>query len=353
MHIFSFLFSSVESSTTNPFFKSPFLLLGITLGIVATFLTLSNATSVAKGKLRISFLFLGSAIAFLVLGILAVTLLPYRLGHQITNTLHDLSLVIGFFLLLLASSNFKKESARAENILSQDKAKSDFINVVSHHFRTPLSVIRWSTDLLNDQKNPSPQDIQEATGVIYENTLYLTKTLENVFAVFALEQGKITLNRKPILLWELVEKALKDLALDIKKQNISVQFNKQDVPLKELQVDEEKIVHLLRILLENAVHYSIQGKTIYVSIRLEESHGKQTVVCQITDQGIGISESEKPFLFKKFFRGKKASEISSLGTGLGLYIAKQYSQLHGGTIDFTSKEENGSTFVLRLPVNTH
>lgn len=337
----------------NPFFKSPLLIFGILLGFIAAILIFWYANKVVGGRLKNSFLCLSLGAFLLAIGVTAVTIFPAFLGEKSVNLIHDLSLVAGFASLICAAYNFKHESARAEYVLSRDKAKSDFINVVAHHFRTPLSIIQWQTEELDEININTQEKLKEVIPIVRENAEYLSQALDEIFAALAIENNDVHLTLKPTLLWEMVEKLIAGLKYEIKKHGVPVIFDKQNLPFAEISIDEDKIAYALRAIVVNAIHYSNPGGSVNIAIRRTDVNDSGQIVCEVSDSGIGISKEENSNIFKKFFRGKEASQKATRGLGLGLYIAKVYTTMHKGDITFTSGNNNGTVFSVYLPIDGH
>ncbi|HLW33115.1 MAG TPA: PAS domain S-box protein [Aequorivita sp.] len=221
--------------------------------------------------------------------------------------------------------------------------KSRFISLASHEFRTPLSAILTSAILIGKQNGQEHEKKREKyIAQIERNVKNLTVILNDFLSLSKLDEGEVVPTPKLLDLISFSKSLVKitKLGLD-KKQTISV-----NSPVEELLVhlDQKLLRHILNNLLSNASKYSPEGSRIDFDILLKE----EKVILQITDRGIGIPENEHKHLFGRFFRAKNAANIE--GTGLGLNIAKQYTQLMGGTLDFKSEINKGTTFWVSLPI---
>ena len=224
-----------------------------------------------------------------------------------------------------------------------NELKSRFVSMASHEFRTPLSTILSSAQLIsryteeahNEKREKHINRIKSAVG-------NLTGILNDFLSLSKIEEGKIVAEKENIdmdVLCLLVMDEVKGLLK--KDQIIDHQTDKKGLVINS---DRKILKNVLFNLLSNAIKYSNSGDTIKCNII---SQGKDQIEIHIIDQGIGIPEEEQQFMFERFFRANNVETIQ--GTGLGLNIVKRYVELLGGTIDFTSMLGQGSTFTVKIP----
>lgn len=232
-----------------------------------------------------------------------------------------------------------KEALQHEKIISE--MKSAFVSMASHEFRTPLTSILSSTILIGKYN-----DLQEFAKVgrhverVKSSVNQLTNILEDFLSMEKLERGIITTSKETfnlkVFILDIIEGSgwmLKD------NQKINyVQKNPLDV-----FIDKKILKNVLLNLISNATKYSQSDVEIRAYVNKDILH------IDIKDKGIGIPENEHKYLFTKFFRARNVTNIQ--GTGLGLSIVKHYVELLEGTITFTSKLGEGSTFKLTLPLH--
>ena len=219
--------------------------------------------------------------------------------------------------------------------------KSRFVTLTSHEFRTPLTTILSSAELLKDYISQLTEEkkLQHLQRIIFAVN-YMVDLLNDVLLIGKAEAGKWECT--PILLdliqfcSDLVEE--NQITTDI--HTISFRFQGQ---CHNTYVDEKLLRHILNNLLSNAIKYSPEGGKIYFELICQQN----TVTFRIQDQGIGIPEADQAKLFDSFHRAKNVGTIS--GTGLGLAIVKKAVDLHGGSIEVESKIGLGTTFVVTLP----
>lgn len=222
--------------------------------------------------------------------------------------------------------------------------KSKFVTIASHEFRTPLSGILSSAYLiskytdLHDDKN-----IHKHLERITESVRTLTDILNDFLSLGRMDEGKIQNNATDFNVKEFCESLVNEMRLVAKKgQNIIYQHDgKRNI----VSLDKQHFRHVLTNLISNAIKYSPEGKTIWLSSSILKSNLKFIV----KDEGIGIPQEDQPHLFQTFFRANNASNIQ--GTGMGLHIVKRFMEIMGGSIQFVSKQNEGSTFTILLPAS--
>ncbi len=222
-----------------------------------------------------------------------------------------------------------------------NELKTQFITMASHEFRTPLSTILASSDLLKNyyHKLPEEKRIHRLDKIINE-VKNMTQLLEDVLIVGKTQSGYLRFNPLPIDLCNVCGDILEEIKVNA-KANVIFQFN---CSVKEtIYLDEKLLRHIISNLLSNAVKYSPIGSII----NLDVSYENQQAIIQVEDRGIGIPESDQNRLFEIFQRGSNVGNVS--GTGLGLAIIKNAIDLHEGSINFTSKLGQGTIFTVCLP----
>jgi len=234
------------------------------------------------------------------------------------------------------------QSLEKEKELNQ--LKSRFISIASHEFRTPLTSILSSAELIQRYgKKWEEEKYQEHLNRITNSVDYLTELMDDVLTVSRIESGKIQLNPSRINLFEICNRVVEDFKSK-KDSNHQLDF-KYDIKEKEFYLDQKQIQIILHNLLSNAIKYSPDGGNIGLSIELH----KQQLQISLTDEGLGIPDEDIPHLYEPFHRSLNTENIQ--GTGLGLSIVKNAVDLHGGTIDVSSKLGEGTKFFITIPVS--
>jgi PAS domain S-box-containing protein len=250
---------------------------------------------------------------------------------------------------LLQEEIIKQKEAEKIVKLSLEKEKefselkSKFISIASHEFRTPLTIIFSSTELLQRYGRKWDENkYNEQIERVKFNVQYMTEIMDDVLTISRTETGKIVFEPRSADLLSLCTTILEDLKLLLsKKHNLMFKFK---LKKNHFIFDEKLLKFVLINLLSNSIKYSVNGGKIDFVVDSEE----KDLIFEISDEGIGIPEKDQQFLFEPFHRGLNVGEIQ--GTGLGMSIIKRSVDMHNGIIEFSSKENVGTKFVIKIPL---
>ena len=227
-----------------------------------------------------------------------------------------------------------------------DRLKSNIVANVSHEFRTPLASIKAYTELLLDELDGGDRAVRRRfLKVIDEETDRLASMINDFLDLSRLESGRFELRKRPLNLGKVVDYVVSLLSVQARNKGIEI---KVDIPsdLPPILADEELMVTLIRNLLSNAVKFSYEGGQVEVKACEEDGW----LILSVSDQGIGIPSEDLPHVFEKFYRVRSATELGIKGTGLGLALAKEAVEAHGGKIEVESQIGVGSRFTVILPI---
>jgi len=251
--------------------------------------------------------------------------------------------------IIFLQSSTRDISERMRSIEKErqlSKLKSSFISMASHEFRTPLTTIQSSNELIRMHLDNSPvlgaSKITKHVGRIRSELERMNSLLKDIFTLGKLDVGKTNLNKDITSLPEIV----KQVAMEYKSLPSSDQRNliiKSEGTERQLNLDSQLISHSIANLVSNAFKYSEGTKPPELLMKYFDN---SVEICVI-DYGVGIPSKDKKDLFESFSRASNVGDIE--GTGLGLVIVKQFVKMHGGEVSFESNLGEGSTFKIAIP----
>ncbi len=261
----------------------------------------------------------------------------------------DTGKITGVVLAFRDITQRQRAEAEIRRALAKEKElnelKSHFISTTSHEFRTPLSAILSSAELLEHygHKWVEQKKIEHLQRIqICADTM--TQLLDDVLLVSKAEAGKLEFKPGPLDLAQFCRDLVEDMQL-IAENKHTINFVSQG-ECSNICLDEKLLRHILTNLLSNALKYSHLGGTVHFNLFYDQ----QVAIFRIKDNGIGIPLADQVQLFQCFYRASNVGATS--GTGLGLTIVKQSVDLHGGEITFTSEVGVGTTFTVTIPLQT-
>ena len=243
---------------------------------------------------------------------------------------------------LRKSENELRRSLQKEKDLSQ--LKSRFVTMASHEFRTPLSAILSSADLIElySKKEDAEEKRLKHVARIKSSVNNLTNILNDFLSLSKLEEDRVQVQTVSFRFTDFYHEVTDELKGLLKPGQVI--RHQADIPEAEVTMDKKILKNILYNLLSNAIKYSPGGKPIDCKIVTDY----RIVTIEIKDYGIGIPKEDQQHLFTRFFRAHNAENIQ--GTGLGLNIVKRYLDLLDGEIDFESDLGKGTTFTIRIPI---
>jgi signal transduction histidine kinase len=245
-------------------------------------------------------------------------------------------------LVLLAGSYFIMRSINRERAVA--KLQSEFVSAVSHEFRTPLTSLRQLSEMLSKGRIPTEDLRQKTYDILSSESERLQRLVESLLDFGRIEARAFRYRYDHLDPAKLVSDLVAEFREKAAAQGYLVELEiAGDYPL--IRADREALGLALRNLLDNAVKYSPDCRTVWV----EMAHEEGRLAIRVRDQGIGIPASEQKEIFKKFVRGTSSGAAHVQGTGIGLAMARHIVEAHGGEIRLESKPGRGSTFTILLP----
>src|SRR5438093_6239617 len=292
------------------------------------------------------------------IGVVAVAATPIRVGGQLAGALalsqvdrarewtadevrliesvaQELRVAIG------AAEAFERQRAAVAELERLNRAKSDFVSIVSHEFRTPLTGIQGFSEMMQSE-DLTLAEMREYAGDINKDAHRLNRMITEMLDLDKMESGRMQLHLEPVDLNAIVTESVDLLRPNAPRHPLSLRL---DPLIGELSGDRDKLTQVMANLLNNAVKYSPNGGDIVVSTRVEGN----TAHVVVRDHGMGIPKEALDAIFERYSRVESPATRHIQGTGLGLPIVRQIVQLHGGTVWAESTVGEGSVFHVNLP----
>ncbi len=269
-----------------------------------------------------------------------------RFPNRSSHILEDMRLAIFFSMILLLSVFFFMYSMFI--ILRQKRLsemQKDFINNMTHEFKTPISTIKISADVfLNNPQIKGNERLHRYAQIIKDQNQRLNNQVEKVLQLAKIERGGFMLNKEEIDLNQLVKGVVDNMDLKIGEFQGELKSNlKANQPI--ISADVLHLTNIVHNLLDNAIKYSNQQPQIEISTKDEKDH----VSLIVADEGIGISKEHQAKLFNKFYRVPTGNVHNVKGFGLGLYYIKNVCDAHSWKLHLESEPEVGTTITLMIP----
>jgi signal transduction histidine kinase len=253
-----------------------------------------------------------------------------------------------YFLIpyrLIMENRRSWEYLQKNRLLTQvEELKTNFLSMMSHDLKTPIARIQGMTEVVLKDPTPLSERQTQALQTLAKSSEELLEFVSSILNLGRIESKELELHMHSKDPNTLIEDVLAKYDYLAASKRITIHTELE--PLFSITMDVDLIRQVLSNLVENAIKYSPEGTRIMIST--EERANK--VVIQVADQGNGIPSDELPFVFEKFYRSKNAKSSATKGSGLGLYLAKYFVELHAGSISVDSDPGQGSTFTVELPM---
>ena len=284
---------------------------------------------------------------FLIMGtiIIGSILAAYFIGTRYIENPELVALIILLVALILFIIAFITTRS-FERLAEASRMKSEFINIVSHQLRSPLSNLRWAIELLMSGRLGKIEEKQtEYFRILKENSGRMRELVSDLLIISRIETTTLPLKKKEISLKDLIKKLISEFEPFTQASNVEIEF-KSEENLPKILADPSQLHLVVENLLDNAIRYiKNNGK-----VKMLLSRRGQNLYFEIEDNGVGIPREDQKYIFQKFFRSENVLKYQTQGSGLGLYISKAIVERSGGKIGFKSQEGIGSTFWFTLPI---
>ena len=228
-----------------------------------------------------------------------------------------------------------------------ERMKTEFVSISAHQLRTPISAIKWTLKMMLDgDLGEITTEQREFLNKTYRSNERMIVLINDLLNVTRIEEGRYLY--KPVLseIAPVLQFVINSYKEEFKKRIINFEFKKPKKKLPRVLLDVEKIKLAFQNIIDNAVKYTPAKGKVVVSL---ESNDKEIMI-SVKDSGVGIPEEQKERVFSKFFRGVNVIKMETDGSGLGLFIAKNIVESHGGKIWFKSNKGKGTTFCFTIPI---
>lgn len=283
-------------------------------------------------------------VAFFYSGILTkpLKMIVHSINKLTEGYMDETVSITGFTEIEHISEAFNKMIARMQKL---EDTRQEFVSNVSHELKTPITSIKVLSESLLAQKEANIELYQEFFVDIANEIERENKIINDLLSLVKLDKKAGEINIASVDINELLEMILKRLRPIAAKRNIELVFESFRPVVAE--VDEVKLSLAINNLIENAIKYNYDDGWVRVSLNADHKF----FYIKVTDSGVGIPEDEQDNIFERFYRIDKARSRETGGTGLGLSITRNAILMHRGAIKVYSKEKEGTTFTVRVPLN--
>jgi len=287
-----------------------------------------------------------------VAGLVSTKVSLNQADNLISNSLYKSLLLLGItlivvVLLLLNHFRFVEYAMLFRKLKEVDQMKTDFLSVATHELRAPMTVIRGTIENIQDGLyGPVDDKIKHALQNMSDETQRLNNLVTDLLNVSRIEQGKIQYDIVPLDSRQIVSKVVSQFTERAIQKGLTLSYSPPEQAMN-IKADQGKLIEIMTNLVDNAIKYTAHG-TVTVSQKLD---GKNIRI-SVRDSGIGMSAADREKLFNRFYRIQTENTKNIGGTGLGLWIIKQYIEAMGGSISVDSLEGVGSEFIVEFPQTT-
>ena len=228
-----------------------------------------------------------------------------------------------------------------------EQSRKEMIAGVAHDLRTPLTSVKGYVEGLRDGIANTPEKQELYLKTIYTSTLNMERLLDELLTVSRLELGNIELDCKPININDFLDDCADELLVELSQHDFDFEYNNNCDSDFTLMLDTERFQRVIHNIISNSLKYA--KKDVRGKIELNAQTYQKSVIISLADNGIGIEGENLTKIFETFYRADPARTKTSEGSGIGLSVARQIVELHGGKIWATGKEGKGLTVLISMP----
>ncbi len=265
--------------------------------------------------------------------------------HFILASISKILILSAFFIviIILAFVSALYQLIRQKQI---SEIKTDFINNMTHEFKTPIATINLALDaIINPKIIGEKEKVERYVEMIREENKRMHAQVENVLRISKLEKNQLDVSKETVDIHDIIEEAITHVDLLVKNKGGYIKLSLK-AGLTEILANEFHLANVIVNMMDNAIKYSVDGPKIDI---LTENTPKNIII-KIKDQGIGMTKNVQKNVFKKFFREERGNIHNVKGHGLGLSYVKKIVEIHQGEIYVESEKRVGSTFTIKLPL---
>ncbi|SFR56086.1 HAMP domain-containing sensor histidine kinase [Anaeromicropila populeti] len=262
--------------------------------------------------------------------------------HLVHNETDEIGMIMDSFNKMTAclSESKKIKAEYAEN-------RKMLVANIAHDLKTPIACIQGYAEAVLDQIANSPDKTRKYIEIILNNSMYMNCLIEELILFTKLDTGKLEFEYELIDISDYMDDLMEELKIEIEEQGFGFSYDNQLKMNYLCKIDGKKLYRAIRNIIYNSVKYSnVNWLVIQVKLYADGSH----IELQLMDNGVGIPAEKIDKIFERFYRIDPERTKDFMSSGLGLPIAKELVELHGGTIQVSSKNRNGVCFKIRLPI---
>lgn len=284
---------------------------------------------------------------FAIMGIMTiiVMLVTFKVARQFDDLIFLILSLMGVTVVVFSSGAILVRII--SKIIIVNKARTEFLSLVTHQLRTPLTGAKYIFELVLSEKM-GPINISQREMLLQgsDSNNQMLLLVADLLDLAKMAEGDSPFNYEDTNVSKLVKDVYNNLMPNAQAKNIKLKLHLPDKGLPKAKIDSKKMKFVLQNLLDNAIKYTPERGVVTIELEADSKH----IIAHIKDTGIGIPQEEQEKMFTKFYRASNAEKAKKIGTGLGLYIVKNIVERHGGTIEFESKVDQGTTFTFTMPL---